>query len=412
MKDKIASGLGSVLEWYDFALYGFFVQIISMVYFPDVSYEVRLIKTLSVFAVGFCARPIGGIIFGYIGDKYGRKTSLKITPLLITLPTILFAILPGYQNIGIMAPIALIVLRIFQGICIGGEYANNIVFLCESSKPKNRYFNGSLGSCASSLGICLAALTTKFCYTLFNYDDLINWAWRLPFCVSLFLGILVFYMRKNIAETQDFIKINNSMPLINPLIYSYKFQKKDYLLAFGVTVLPATSFYFVFVFLPNYISGILGGDFSNILGDNSIALCLRLLIIPAIGLVADKIGGIKIAQISCICFIFFTIPLMYNIVYLKNIIVPLYIFAFLTTLNAATTPGLLTNLLKPQTRCTILALISNVCFGIFGGIVPVISLILSEKINKIAPSFYLIFISIITLIATKFYEKRELANGI
>lgn len=166
IKDKIASGLGSVSEWYDFALYGFFAPVIAQLYFPSAAPSIGLLKTFSVFAIGFFARPLGALLFGHISDKYGRTTSLKLTPLLITCPTLFLAILPSYQQIGVYAPCILVVLRIWQGICIGGEYANNIVYLCESTKPKHIYFLGSIASCTGSLGIFLASSIAAILYKI------------------------------------------------------------------------------------------------------------------------------------------------------------------------------------------------------------------------------------------------------
>lgn len=409
IKDKFASGLGSVLEWYDFALYGFFAPLIATLYFPSKVVSIGLLKTFSVFAVGFFARPLGALLFGHISDKYGRTTSLKLTPLLITCPTLLLAVLPTYQQIGMLAPIILIGLRIWQGICIGGEYANNIVYLCESTRPKHIYFLGSIGSCTGSFGIFLASTIATFWYEIFPFESLLSWGWRLAFAISLIIGIAAYLMRRNMLETPVFQKISKTKNVLNnPISASYKSQWKDYLIAFGLTFLPATAFYYVFMFLPNYLSSILGFNATSVLGDNSLSLLIRLFIIPFLGLAADKIGGIKIARLSCILFLFLSFPLFYGIVYSKFTTIFVYSFALLTTLNAATTPGLLVELLKPETRCTILSFTFNFCFGVFGGIVPVISFLLVSEIgSKMASVYYLMFAAVITLIATFFFKKRQ-----
>jgi MFS family permease len=131
IKDKIGSALGCILEWYDFALFGFFAGIIGELYFPNSTSLIRLLKVFLVFSVGFFARPLGALIFGYISDKYGRSVSLKLTPVLITLPTFLLSCLPTYRQIGFLAPLILLLIRILQGVCVGGEFANCIIYLCE-----------------------------------------------------------------------------------------------------------------------------------------------------------------------------------------------------------------------------------------------------------------------------------------
>src|SRR3990167_908085 len=407
IKDKVASGLGSILEWYDFSLYGFFAPLLAQLYFPNNAPTIGLLKTFSVFAIGFFARPIGALIFGYISDKYGRTVSLKLTPLLITCPTLLFCFLPTYQHIGIFAPLLLILLRIWQGICIGGEYANNIVYLCETTKKNHLYFIGSIGSCTGSLGILFASTIAAIWYSTFTPEHLSAWGWRLAFSISLVIGIVAFFMRRNMEETIVFRNVKQNLSS-NPNYDSYKNQWNDYLLSFGLTFLPAAAFYYIFMFMPNFLAGILNYNPSKILGDNSLSLLIRLFIIPIIGFVGDKIGGIKIARLSCILFMLLSVPLFYSILYVPLFsIVSIYIFALLTTLNAATTPGLLVEVLKPETRCTIFSFTFNVCFGIFGGITPVIGFLLVDKIGStIAPVYYLAFAALITFVATFFFNKR------
>lgn len=412
IKDKIASGLGSVLEWYDFSLYGFFAPLLAQLYFPNSSPNIGLLKTFSVFAVGFIARPVGALIFGYIGDKYGRTASLKITPLLITCPTMLFCFLPTYNQIGVFAPVILIFLRIWQGICIGGEYANNIVYLCETSKKNHLYFFGSVGSCTGSFGILFSSVVTAICYSIFTTQTMLIWGWRLAFSISLIIGVIAFLMRKDMEETLVFQKRKPNISKSNPIYLSYKNQWKDYILCIGIIFLPATAFYYVFLFLPNFLSSFLNYNSSDVLSENSLSLLIRLFLIPLIGYFADRIGGIKIARLSCLLFILLSLPLLYNILYFpKLFLFSLYFFALLTTLNAATTPGLLMEILKPEARCTIFSFSFNLCFGIFGGITPVISFLLIDKIgNKMAPSYYLVFAAIITFTATLYFNKRLMAK--
>ncbi len=409
-RDRFASGLGSVLEWYDFALYGFFAPLIAQLYFPSTSSNIALLKTFSVFAIGFIARPIGALVFGSISDKYGRIYSLKITPILITLPTMIFSILPTYQNIGLFAPIILTLLRIAQGICIGGEYANNIVYLCETTNPTRTYFIGSIGSCTGSLGIFLASSVAAICYSKFSSQDLLVWGWRLAFAFSAVFGIVIYLLRINMKETPVFqALINNKLSVKNPVFQSFRSNFKDYLIAFGLIFLPATAFYYVFIFLPNFLDSILNMNSEKIFTDNALSLFLRLLIIPLLGFIADKIGGIKIARLSCVLFLFTSYPLFFLISNSAKSGFFFFIFALLTTLNAATTPGLLMNLLKPEIRCTMLSFTFNLCFGVFGGLVPIISLILITQFNnKAASVFYLMFTALITLITTFFYQKKSI----
>ena len=409
LKDRIASGTGSILEWYDFSLYGFFAPLLAQIYFPTENPMVGMLATFSAFAIGFIARPIGALLFGYISDRYGRAFSLKLTPMLITIPTLLMAFLPSYQAIGIFAPIILILLRIIQGICIGGEYANNLIYLCESARPKCLYFLGSLGSCTGSIGILLASSIASLCYFFFSADVLLQWGWRLAFGISLIIGVIAFWMRKTIAESPRFDKILKEKRIVdNPVWISYKTQFNDYVLALGLIFLPATSFYFIFMFLPNYMSSYLAIDPAKATGENSLTLASRLLIIPIIGLLADKIGGIKIARLAAILLMVVPIPLFYVMIHYKDFaFYALYALGIITTLNAATTPGLLVELLKPETRCTIFSFTFNVGFGVFGGIVPLVSFWIADVVaDPIVPVYYLVGAAVITFVASFYFDKR------
>ena len=192
VKDKIVSATGSILEWYDFALYGFFAPIFAQLFFCKSLLIHNLLQAFSIFAIGFIVRPLGAVVFGAISDKYGRVQCLKLSSLFIAWPTLILAILPTYNHIGIFSSILLIVLRIFQGLCIGGEFSNNMVYLCETAPVKKNYFWGSLGSCTGSLGIFLASLSASIFHLIFSPHFLLTTAWRLAFLCSGFMGMIIY----------------------------------------------------------------------------------------------------------------------------------------------------------------------------------------------------------------------------
>lgn len=410
-KDKVASALGSILEWYDFSLYGFFAPLLASIYFPSSTPVVSLLKIFAVFAIGFFARPIGALLFGYISDKYGRILTLKITPWLITLSTCLLVFIPSYNEIGVTASVLVCFLRIAQGISIGGEYSNNMIYLCETANAKRTFFYGSIGSCSGSIGLLLASSVTTLCYVSFEHSFLIEWGWKIAFSSSIFIGILTGVMRNNLTETPVFkMYLKRKNIHSNPLLISIKKNKIDYLLAVGITFLPATAFYYVFMFIPNYLSQITGDDIGKTLGNNSISLFIRLFFIPFFGFIADKIGGIKMAGLSCLLFIICSIPLSVNIFSENRSLssFSFYFMALLTTLNAATTPGLLVNLIRPEVRSTIFSLAFNVCFGVFGGITPFLSFFLIDKVGNYTVSvYYLIFSAFISLAAIFFTHQKR-----
>lgn len=399
-RSRAATYLGGVLEWYDFAIYSYFAPLLAALYFPADTPRVELLKIFSLFAIGFMVRPIGALFFGYLGDRYGRAFSLKITPLLIMCPTALLGILPTYEQIGYWAPCLLLFIRLVQGFCIGGEFAGNIVYLCESSPSKRHYFWGSIGASTGSLGILVGSCVAAILYSSCSGPFLVSIGWRIAFLASIPAGLFIFKMRKKLLESYVFEHIIKKHPPLNPLIVSWQTQKKVCFMALGLLFFPATAFYFIFTFLPNYVSAYLGFDAGNVLSDNSFSLLIRLLIIPVIGLCADRWGGITILRIACLAFLISSIPLFWVLVHFHEP-AALYIFAILSTLGAGAIPGVLVKLLSPATRCTTFSFIFNLGYGVFGGLTPLIGFLLAERFNGIlTPVSYLLFSAIITLIVS------------
>ncbi len=415
LKNKLASGLGSALEWYDFALYGYFADIFARQFFPhNTHHSIALIASFSVFAIGFAARPLGGILFGIYGDKYGRIKCLRLTPILITVPSILIALIPTYSSIGITAPLLLLLLRIMQGICIGGEFAGNIIYLCESDL-KRRYFIGSIASVTAGLGILLASLVASIIYHVMSVDAIALWGWRMAFLLSIIVGSVAFYIRRRLAETPVYEilqKINKTSP--SPFWEAISHDKKKTALAIGLLFLHANSFYFTFMFLPSFLTNKLGLTAEASLFHNNFLLLINLTLSPLIGLIADRIGGQRLMLFSSLCYLILSVYLFHLICYghAPYTYIAILLFSLLTTLNAGTAPGLLIEILPAPTRYTTLATAFNISFGIFGGSMPLLGYLLIQKMGHImAPAFYLMISAAITFIATILLKRYQLTSN-
>lgn len=415
-KNRMFCGLGSSIEWFDFALYGFFGPLFSKLFFSH-AHENKwfaLTVTYLIFAAGFAARPVGGLIFGYLGDKYGRLVSLRITPLLITFFTTLMAFLPTYQAVGRTAVMLLIVTRIFQGILLGGEFTGNIVYLCESSL-RWKYLWGSIGSCTGSFGIILASITVSVFYFLFPYSFMYEYGWRIAFLCSIPLGVITFYVRLKILESPEF-KADDSYE--NPIREGVLYYKKLLILCVGIVYLHATSFYFVFIFLPVFLNKIRHLQESATLLHNTLFLIIHLCFIPLFGFIVNLIGGFKSQIAIGLLFVFLSMPIFYFIAYgtESQVVISLFVFSVMTAINAAIIPGLLSSLIPTKIRYTLFALSFNIGFGIFGGMTPFVGLFLTNTSGKILlPGVYLTIVALVTLIvsymamkAGNFYEIRKL----
>ena len=180
-KEILILSLGNTIEWFDFGLFIFIAPIIGAKFFPQASAGNATIEALIVFAAGFLCRPLGGIFFGYFGDTRGRAKTLRVSILIITISTVLVGFIPSYEEIGLTAPVLFILLRLIQGVSIGGEYSGIIIYLAESAQRNKRGFTTSFAAIGANLGFLLAAVTLMLLHLFFNEKVIADWAWRLPF---------------------------------------------------------------------------------------------------------------------------------------------------------------------------------------------------------------------------------------
>src|SRR5262245_35724349 len=195
-----AGAIGNVLEWYDFAVYGYFAAAIGRAFFPQQDQVAQVLAAFGIFAVGFLMRPVGGAVIGYIGDRFGRPTALTVSVSAMAIPTFLVGVLPGYQVLGIAAPILLTLLRMIQGLSVGGEYTTSIVFMVERSPPERRGVVGAVGCCGAVGGILLGSATGAALAGLMSEQALETWGWRVPFLIGLVVGLAGFALRRGLAE--------------------------------------------------------------------------------------------------------------------------------------------------------------------------------------------------------------------
>ncbi|HXF90918.1 MAG TPA: MFS transporter, partial [Candidatus Nitrosotenuis sp.] len=195
---------GNIIEWYDFMIYGYFSSIIGRVFFPGTDQIASLLLSLSIFAIGVIARPVGGILLGHIGDKISRRTSLLISVYGMFGATVMIGLLPSYHEIGIIAPVLLFVLRMLQGLAMGGEYAGVMVFLSELAPMKKRGLYGSFAALSLVLGMVLGAGSSALINGLLMEEEILAWGWRIPFFVSVIGLIYTIYMRRILVDPNYF----------------------------------------------------------------------------------------------------------------------------------------------------------------------------------------------------------------
>src|SRR5215469_7606279 len=210
----IAGIAGNVMEWYDFSVYGYFATTIGRLFFPAQDAVSSLLAAFGVFAAGFLMRPLGSLLFGHIGDKKGRKLAFTASVALMALPTFLIGALPTYQQIGGWASVLLILMRLLQGLSVGGEYTTSSIFLVERSNPGRRGFLGSFAPLGSCAGILLGSAIGAAVTTILDQSAVASWGWRVPFLIGLTIGIFGLYIRRHMIE--DKVIQSEHAPLASP----------------------------------------------------------------------------------------------------------------------------------------------------------------------------------------------------
>lgn len=397
-KNKVYCAISGAIEWFDFALYGFLCVIFNKLFISPNNYLSGILCAFTIFMVGYAARPIGGLLFGYIGDKYGRRIPLCITPICISVLTASIGLLPTYNTIGNTAILLLTIIRILQGIFIGGESVGNMVYIYESS-TKQKYFWGSISSCSGSLGILCASTTFSILFYVFNKSFIYQNGWRIPFLFSIPLGIFALVLRLKLTEPESFRENTKKYKILSSIM-------KDKLLFFtalGLIYLHATSFYFVFVFIPTFLTNIRHLPETASLLNNAGFLLFHLMLIPIFGLIIEKVGIIKSQIVVSIFFLLFSCPIFYFISYGNNeqIFISLCIFSFMTSINASIIPGLIASIFPINTRYTLFGFTFNISFGIFGGVIPLICFYLIKTWgNLFIPCLCLLIAALISLLST------------
>jgi MFS transporter, MHS family, shikimate and dehydroshikimate transport protein len=308
-KVTMASFVGALMEWYDFFLYGIAAAVVfNKLFFPNEDPLIGTIASFASFAIGFLARPIGGVIFGHYGDKIGRKKILVITMMLMGVATFLIGVIPTYENIGIWAPILLVFLRILQGFGLGGEYGGAALLVIEHSPRNKRGFWGGLLQSATSTGLLLA--TGVFSLVSMLPDEaFFSWGWRIPFLISIILLFVGTFIRLNIQETPAFQEVKDTGKEAKlPILELIKTYPKAIFIALGARLGETVSSNLLNAFAIAYVSTQLGLPESVALNAIFVAAAVGIIACPVFGALSDRIGRKPVYLISTLFLVIFSVP--------------------------------------------------------------------------------------------------------
>ena len=294
-KVLIASLIGSSIEWFDYFLYGTVAALVfNQMFFHSDDPAVGLMLAYASFALAFFIRPLGGVIFSHIGDKIGRKKTLVLTLSLMGGATVLMGFLPTYDNIGAAAPILLILLRLIQGIGLGGEWGGALLLAVEYAPKNRRGFFGSIPQMGVTIGMLLGTLALSI-MTLLPEEAFLSWGWRVPFILSALLVFFGLWIRKGIDETPSFKKAQEKGEIAKiPFVETMRSHWKEVLIAVGAKVVETAPFYIFGTFIVSYATTQLGFSRTVTLNAVTIATIITTILIPIMGKLSDKIGRKKL----------------------------------------------------------------------------------------------------------------------
>lgn len=403
-KTIFSAFIGTVLEWYDFSIFMFFIPIFSELFFPNTNKIASYLSMYAVFAISFFVRPLGAAIFGYFGDHYGRKKALISSMMLISLATLMMGLLPTYQSIGVFAPILLIILRMIQGFCVGGETTGASSFIIESFPKQQRGILGSFMWSAVGVGMLLGSLVTTMTIKFMPHDLLYTIGWRLPFIFGLITGAVGYYFRKKIPEAALFSEIQKNGQITTlSTIQVIKTNKKSVSIIMGLYALSSVITYIVFVFMPVYASSVLNISLETASVITTIALACSTVGVPFVGYLSDKIGRKPCLYLGSISFLILSYPL-YSFMLINKSLFSFVCAEIIFVLIAIIYQGSLTSAAQelPHTavRYTITALGYNLSYALFGGTAPFVITYLSNVFSsQVMPGIYLSTMGVVAMIA-------------
>lgn len=400
-----AGAIGNVLEWYDFAVYGYFATAIGQAFFPSEDPVAQVLAAFGIFAVGFFMRPIGGALVGHIGDKYGRRVALTFSVGAMAIPTFLVGVLPGYQVLGMLAPVVLTFLRMVQGLSVGGEYTTSIIFMVEHAPPGRRGLIGALGCCGAVGGILLGSATGALLTAVLSADTMAAWGWRVPFLLGLLVGLAGFFLRRHLAEGSGRRGEGRS-----PLRETVQHHRRLLVRLAGLSVFNAVSFYLMFVYIVSWLQLADGIAPVHALEINSISMMVLLACMVGMGALSDRVGRKPILLAASVLAFASAVPLFWLMHQDGRLLVQLGQLGFVLSVGMflGTQPTLMVEEVPAAIRCTAIALGYNVTLGLVGGLSPATATWLVARTgDDLSPAYMIMAAAAISFLAALGFRDRS-----
>lgn len=403
----IAGTIGNVLEWYDFAVYGFFAHEIGQVFFPSNDPVTSLIAAFGAFAVGFFMRPFGALVFGHIADCYGRRTAMSLSVLCMAFPTFIIGLLPGYAVIGPAASIILVLMRMLQGISVGGEFSTSLLYLVEHAPAGRRGFSGSWGAAGASGGTLAGSAVGAIVNRLLSPEQVATWGWRVPMLLGLAVGLGGLLIRKHLPEEKVEKPEKADAP---PVVIAFREHWSDMLRVASAMMMGAVGFYLIFVYLTTYLSQTVRIPLASALEINTFSMIILMLLIPWFGHLADRLGPEKIVIRAAGATVIAALPLFWLLSHpdWRLDMLGELGFVMLIAPYQGAYPYLIVKMLPRNARCTVLSVGFNLCTGLVGGSTPMVASYLISKTNDdLAPAWFIAGAAAITFLTVTRWNKNN-----
>lgn len=378
IKAIFAASSGNLVEWYDFYVYAFFAIYFSKTFFPDTNQTVQLLQTSAIFAIGFLMRPIGGWIFGYIGDRYGRKNAMVISVYMMCFGSLVIAVLPGYQTIGLMAPVLLLLARMFQGLSVGGEYGATATYMSEVATKGRRGFLASFQYVTLVGGQLLASLVGVIMLIFLSKEQMQDWGWRVPFAIGAVLGVVALYLRRALHETSS----KSSRERADAGSFKALWEcRRAFVVVLAFTAGGSLSFYTYTTYMQKYLINTVGLDKSVAGYVMTAALFFLMIVQPIFGWISDIFSRKTFMLIFGGLLAIMTVPLLMTLKGVTNpymagglVMLAFCMLSFYTSIN-----GLLkAEMFPPQVRALGVGLSYAISNAIFGGTAETVALALKN----------------------------------
>ncbi len=390
-----------MLEWYDFAVYGTLAPILGKLFFPADDPTASLLAAFGVFAIGYAARPLGGIILGHIGDRMGRKPALILSVLMMGAGTTAIGVLPTHAEIGTAAAVLLVVLRILQGLSVGGEYPSSIVFLGEHAPPERRGYVASWPMFGSVVGFLLGSAFGALLRNLMSEAALEAWGWRLPFLFGAVIALCGVLFRRHMSEPPAFAA---AQPLTAaPIVAAFRDHWRAIVQIIGLSLVNAVGFYLLWVYATSYLTDRMHVSTADALDINTLSLVVMMPAVTLSAILSDRIGRKPLLYFVSLGTLLLAWPLWWLMHHQSFLLILLgqVGFAVLYGAGYAGLSAVMIEILPAGVRCSASAIGYNICLGLFGGTTPLVATYLVERTaDDFAPAYYLMAAAVISLIAT------------